>query len=328
MNPWARTRLSALAGLVVAQQASFGFSYAIAAGTPIPPGRPLSACEKDIGHDVFSRLVQSGYVKGGTIAGLSYKGFKLSNSLEQKDVKAFLKLHSFTNPATIRTLAPRIKAFVRGKWFRGGTVAGIVAGGVQLIIAAGSDANAATTVGNTATEQEFACQRVDDSRFGPISDESPGQKSITDKPHPTNQDSECEKRSRQRTESEMRLKEFEKRSAEFEKRLKERFGEKYELAVLTAHYSMAKYPSDRPGETVLYSRVEVCANEKIGNSAPVLQDKIGQNDPVHGVQHLCPLFHPELMCLFDNPAAVDVIDNILSNVSYKDDELSWDMSSF
>src|SRR5262245_37747857 len=106
----------------------FGLSSALAEDKEAASQKSLSACEKEIGRDIFHIIVQSGYVKRGTITGLSYKSFKLSNSLDQKNIKLFLRDHGVVNPRTVRKITRPVTKFVHGKVFKGLSVVGMTVG--------------------------------------------------------------------------------------------------------------------------------------------------------------------------------------------------------
>lgn len=112
--------------------------------------KTLRQCEKELARDELQELVASGLVikdgtdtasgpvKGGTntglvtggaVTGVSYKAYKLSNTLQRKDVENFLMEHGLR---AIRTFAPRIKYLVRGKVFRGIALVGILIGGAMM----------------------------------------------------------------------------------------------------------------------------------------------------------------------------------------------------
>jgi hypothetical protein len=93
----------------------------------------LHQCEKELGRHALEEFLRSGVVEGGTILAGSYKGYKLSNTLKQKDVASFLREHGVRDPITIRKVAPRIKFAVTGKIFRGVAVVGMVFGGVMVV---------------------------------------------------------------------------------------------------------------------------------------------------------------------------------------------------
>jgi len=94
----------------------------------------LQQCEKKLARDGLQELLASGGLAkggvGGSLAVGSYKAYKLSNTLQQKDVRAFLTEHGLRDPSTIRKFAPIIKTLVRGKYFRRSALMGIVVGGV------------------------------------------------------------------------------------------------------------------------------------------------------------------------------------------------------
>src|SRR5262249_18531420 len=97
-------------------------------------GEPVAACQKELARSLVNSLIHSGYVEGGTIVGSAYKGFKLSNSLEQKDVSHFLTIHGFTDPETIRRISSRVTHFVRGKIFRRGMLSAMVIGAAVVLL--------------------------------------------------------------------------------------------------------------------------------------------------------------------------------------------------
>jgi len=98
-------------------------------------GEPIAACDKELARHLVTSLINTGFVKGGTIVGTAYKGFKLSNSLEQNDVSRFLKIHGVTNPETIRRISSRVIHFVRrGKIFRRGMLTAMVIGTAVVIL--------------------------------------------------------------------------------------------------------------------------------------------------------------------------------------------------
>jgi hypothetical protein len=98
-------------------------------------GEPVAACQKELARSLVNSLIHSGFVKGGTIVGSAYKGFKLSNSLEQKDVSHFLKIHGMTDPETIQRISSRVIHFVRrGKIFRRGMLSAMVIGAAVVVL--------------------------------------------------------------------------------------------------------------------------------------------------------------------------------------------------
>jgi len=72
---------------------------------------------------------------GGTVFSLSYSGYKYSNSLQQKDINAELKVNGITSEMR-RKLTPAVKTVksaVRSTPFRKATVVGMAIGGSLVL---------------------------------------------------------------------------------------------------------------------------------------------------------------------------------------------------
>jgi hypothetical protein len=100
----AMTRVNVTAVLATALYLLFG-SSAIAGWTP-------SVCQ----------------LYGGTVFNMSLAGYKYSNSLQQKDISAELKVLGFTSDM-VRKLTPAVKSAVRSPPFRTATRVGMAIGG-------------------------------------------------------------------------------------------------------------------------------------------------------------------------------------------------------
>jgi len=98
----------------------------------ISPASSLTACEKSIAHGFWLDLIKRGLVEG-TIAAGGYKAYKLSNSLEQKDVAKFLREHGMTNRRAIQKISRYSTRVVRSKPVRYGSLATMVIGGASVL---------------------------------------------------------------------------------------------------------------------------------------------------------------------------------------------------
>jgi len=121
-------RLPPLNALRVCAAAAVILTFVASPASSQSNGSPQAACEKELARRLVTSLINNDLAKGGTILGTAYKGFKLSNSLEEEKVAGFLKEHGLTKPETIRKISGRVTHFVRGKMFHRGTVTAMVIG--------------------------------------------------------------------------------------------------------------------------------------------------------------------------------------------------------
>jgi hypothetical protein len=273
---------------------------AAAQSVPQPAGdRILHQCEKELARDGLRELAKS-LLKGGTIAGGSYKAYKLSNTVEQKDVVQFLKEHGLRDwKKTIRTVAPRIKSIVTGKVFRGGSVVGMVVGGAMVFLSWNKPAEASTTVGSPGRTAHS------DEDFGPYDSASqPTDK--TANPVITAPMVQLGNSQRERFEDSANT-------------IKREFGDKYWLAIWFADYSIAKY-NEAGGHVIIYSRLQTCSDEKKANPERV--------QSAASALQVCLLERTMPVCLFEQEPVKNTLKNILSQISINNDEISWDPRKF
>lgn len=288
----------------------------------------LAACEKELGRVFFKFLFGSGVLKGGSVAALNYKGFKLSNSLEQKDVTRFLKEHGLSNPKTIRNVSRPVTSFVRGKTFRRGSLAGVVVGGVMVAAEflppeylpgfrapngpAKESSNIIITPPLDPTDSVGSDSVGKESVGGDlVGSETPDEEMI---------------RVAQR-----------------------KFGDKYEVALLLVSHSMTITEVD-DGRRAIFSDMRKCAKE-IGYDAPPsvrqrltnriaadprlpklnadqesLRSVLGSDADLNLAR--CVDKRPRIVCELEDPRVVKITKRILSHVVYENGELSLEMSDF
>jgi hypothetical protein len=274
----------------------------VANAGPAEPPRPASdktlrQCEKELARDGLQQLVASGLVKveGGALTGGSYKAYKLSNTLQQKDVEKFLKEHGL--PKAIRTtFAPHIKSLVRGKVFRGGSLVGILVGGAMMIVLGPNDqAQASTSVGPSVGRQDVVPPRFSDEDFGPLEDSSA--------PHPTDEATD-----RAIIAPMVQLGE----SEEFENMIRREFGSKDWLALWFADRSIAKFNGEQGG-VIVFSTLQTCSDE---------------DHPNEVFQKICKFEPSAVECLLKQERVRDTLKNMLSRITISNDHISWDASKF
>jgi hypothetical protein len=283
--------------------------------------KTLAACEKELGRRFLKYLLDSGLVKGGSVAALSYKGFKLSNSLEQKDVTRFLKEHGLNNPKTLRKVGGPVTSFVRGNKVRGSAIAGMFVGGVMV-------------VAEFLPPEYLPGSRAPNE---PVNNDSniivAPPLVLTDSPGSDTLVSETPEEEINRT-------------------AQRRFGDNYEPALLLVNYAMTITEVD-DGRRAIFSDLRKCAEETRDNFPPrtsqrpttphleklsryeqlkaelnYLRDKLSLTEEADINFAFCLQNKPRIVCELIDPRVVKITKHILSHVVYENSELSWEMSDF
>jgi hypothetical protein len=276
----------------------------------------LHKCEKELARDGLREFIASGLATGGTIAGVSYKAYKLSNTVKQKDVVQFLTKHGLPWN-TVRTLAPRIKSIVTGKVFRGGSLAGILVGGAMVVLGWNEHAKASTTVGSSDrtsapeySHEDFSSDRTSATEY---SDEDLGPRAS----QPSDKTADAVIIAPPKVQSSKSQRE---RFEDFDNTIKREFGEKYTLAIWFAANSIAKYNEAGGDDVIIYSRLQTCSDEKEANPERV--------QSAASALQVCLLKRTMLECLFEQEPVKNTLKNILSQISINNGDISWDARKF
>jgi hypothetical protein len=314
------------------------------------PNGTLAACEKELGRKFFKFLLNSGVVKGGSVAALSYKGFKLSNSLEQKDVTRFLKEHGLSNPKTLRKIGRPVKSFVRGKPFRGGALAGVIVGGglvvgellpPEYLPGRGNEPakekldiivpppifepdskrdSKQESLGSDTFEQEII--RVAQMKFGDkyqlalllmtIAELDDGQRA------PSSGLRNCARETGDKLLPSVRQRQ------PLEKELSPRERADLETAILKRELS----PAERSALELAILKRELSPAERAALDLAFLKDALSPSDEADFKLARCAQNTPEIICEMKDPRILKVTKGILSKTVYQNGELSWEMSDF